>query len=214
MAYLAIVRQDTLLVRSSQDCCLELRDTWANQKVLFVLLRALRSSETGKPLFTSQQLAEAFGYTHRQNIQNFLQEFEHRAGDVEAYLRRRRKGDAPVGEAVVEAVRQTPLATEAELCARGSARLGRSDLTPANIHAALEQGSCSVIRTPLRQQRAHGAFHPKEAIVLEEALTALMESLSRKGVRLAEQLQALGGSPSERTEETVGQRQHPEAVAQ
>jgi transposase-like protein len=158
-------------------------------------------------------LAEAFGYQHRQNIQNGVQEFEQGAGDGGEYLRRRRKVDATIVEAVTEAVRHTPLATESALCECVSARLGRSDLTSANIHAALEQIACPVIRTPLRQQWERGAFHPKEAVGLEEALTILLQaSASLEGIRVAEQLQALGVSSAEAAEDGVVQRQQEEAV--
>ena len=75
-----------------------------------IVLRALRSSETGKPFFTDQQLADGFGEQPRQNIQNFWQEFEQRGADFLADLQRTRKVDQAVGEAVTEAIRQRPLA--------------------------------------------------------------------------------------------------------
>jgi transposase-like protein len=180
--------------------------------VLFVLLRALRCLKTGKPLFTYQQLANGFGYRHRQNIQNFLQEFERCAGDFADYLPRRRKVDASVVEAVTEEVRQRPLATESELCVRVRTRLERVDVNPDNIHAALEQVPCTVIRKPLRQQWEVGRFHPKESVVLEEALAALLASSSPDGVCVAEQLQALAIAPAERTEDVVVQGQQAQSV--
>jgi hypothetical protein len=68
MAYVDVVRQDNRVVIRSQDFCLTFNDTWPNQKVLVIVLRALRSPETGKPLFTYQQLADGFGYQHRQRL--------------------------------------------------------------------------------------------------------------------------------------------------
>lgn len=49
MANIELVNQNNQLVISSQDFCLTLKNTWENQKVLFILLRALWSPETGKP---------------------------------------------------------------------------------------------------------------------------------------------------------------------
>jgi hypothetical protein len=60
-------------------------DTWANRKGLFVVLRALRSPETGKPLVTYQELAEGVAYPDRRKIHHFLQEFQACAADFEQY---------------------------------------------------------------------------------------------------------------------------------
>jgi hypothetical protein len=96
MAFLEIKIYYTKLMIRSQEFCCELPDTGANRKVLFGLLRLLCRSETGKPLFTCQTLAEAFGYPDRRNIQNFLQEFWACAADLGAYGQRKRKVDATV----------------------------------------------------------------------------------------------------------------------
>ncbi len=63
--------ENRLMIRSQAFCC-DVHDTWANRKVLFVLLRALCSPKTGKPLFSYQTIAEAFQYKARQNINNFV----------------------------------------------------------------------------------------------------------------------------------------------
>jgi len=129
----------------------EFLDTWANRKVLFGVLRALRSPETGKPLVTYQELAESVGYPDRRNGQNFLQECEACAEDFTGSLRRKRQVDAAVVAAVTVEVRQAPLALASALCQRVAGRLPRAELSPANIHAALEPISCTVIREPLRR---------------------------------------------------------------
>ena len=84
--------------------------------MLFIVWRALHSPETGNPLFTYQQIADMFGYQHRQNIQNFWQEFEQCGEDLRAYLQHKRKVDQSVVAAVTAAVRQRPLAKGALLC--------------------------------------------------------------------------------------------------
>jgi len=71
MAQVAIHCHDHRVEIRSQAFWCEFWDTWANRKVLFVVLRALRSPETGKPLVTYQELADSFGYPDRRNVQNF-----------------------------------------------------------------------------------------------------------------------------------------------
>jgi hypothetical protein len=212
MAYLQIKSHDNTVVIRSQAFCCNFPKTWTNQKVLVVILRALRSPETGKPLFTYQCLADAFGYPDRRNIHNYCQEFERCGGDLGDYLRRKRKVDPEVVAAVTAEVRQTPLVSEAVLCQRVSAHLGRADLTPTNIHVALEQVPCPVIRTPLRQQWEVGAFHPKEAVVLAEALAALMRSSSPEEQDVVARLEELGIIPAACREDGVVQRQQTAAV--
>jgi transposase-like protein len=53
---------------------------------LFAFLRALCSPETGEPFFTYQCLADAFGYSARQNIENFVAEFHASGDDFSTYL--------------------------------------------------------------------------------------------------------------------------------
>lgn len=209
MATLTLVRQDTHMLIRSQGFSLLIKDTWSNRKVLFILLRALICMETGKPLFTYQHLADVFGYRHRQNIQNFWQEWEQSGDDLLTYLRRRRKVDPEVVQAVREALRRRPLATAVQLCPEVAARLDRPDLTPANIRTALEEVSCQVIRPVLQQQWEAGTFHPKEEVVLQEALAALLSSRPSASPSVADDLQAFGVTPAEASEaEPVQQQQH------
>jgi hypothetical protein len=76
MAHLDIQCHDNRVVIRRQALWCEFLDPWANRKVLFGVLRALRVPETGKPLVTYQDLAEGFAYPDRRNIHNFLQEFQ------------------------------------------------------------------------------------------------------------------------------------------
>jgi len=61
MANLTLTCQHNRLVITSQAFCLTLHKTWDKQKVLVIVLRALSSPDTGKPLFSYQQLADVFG---------------------------------------------------------------------------------------------------------------------------------------------------------
>lgn len=211
MADVHVDRQHSHLVIRSQDFCITIIDTWANQKVLFVLLRMLCDPKSGKPLFTYQQLADGFGYAHRQNIQNFQQEFEQCAEDLLAYLTRKRKVDATVVEAVTEVLRQHPLASVSQLCQQVLHRLGRSDLTPENITTALQDVPCTVIRPVLQQQWEEGTFHPKEEVMLQEALAAFLSSPTP--LLLSEEMQQSGLVPAESVVDTVVQRQQADAVS-
>lgn len=170
MAYLEVAtRENTLVIKSHAFCC-DIRDTWANRKVVFVILRTLRNPETGKPLFTYQGLAEALGYADRRNRHNFWQEFQHRVEDFEAYLRRQRKVNVEVVEALVAELAHDLLADK-EAFARGvKQRLKRNDLSAANVAAGLEQISCAQIRGLLKQQVAAGGVQYKEQFLLHELL--------------------------------------------
>lgn len=205
MANLTIDIHDGLYHITSQDFFLQFPDTVANKKVVCLFLRALRCRETGKPLFTHQQLATAFGYPARQNIQNFEQEFHACHSDLLAYLQRKRKVDTSVVEAVAELLRSHPLAPAPDLCALVQERLKRTDLTSANIRTALHQVPCSVIRPVLQRQWEQGEFHPKEEHVLQLALTALLETTTTSSE--AEQLVRLGLEPTPPDDADAGQQQ-------
>jgi transposase-like protein len=203
MAQVAIHCHDHRVEIRSQAFWGEFWDTWANRKVLFVVLRALRSPETGKPLVTYQELAESFGYPDRRNVQNFLQEFEACEEDFTSYLRRKRKVDAAVVAAVTAEVRQAPLASESALCQRVAGRFPRAELSPANIHAALEQISCTVIREPLRREWETGVFHPKEDVLLQQALAVLQHPSRSRERQMAERLADAGILPADGAGEPV-----------
>lgn len=171
MAYLEVETQgDTLVIKSQVFCC-EIRDTWVNRKVVFILLRMLHSPETGKPLFSYQCIADAFGYADRRNIHNFWQEFQQCAEDFASYLRRKRKVTAEVVGALVLELSHDLLATREALARAVNLRLKRTDISAANVEAGLEQLSCAQVRRLLRQQLEAGRVHYKERFVLQELLS-------------------------------------------
>ena len=99
MAYLTVRSQDGMYHISSQEFCLQFPDTEKNTRVLWLLLRAFHDPDTGKPVFTHEQIAKAFGYKHRQNIQNFEHEFNKCGKDLLAWRKSQteegKKFDAP-----------------------------------------------------------------------------------------------------------------------
>jgi transposase-like protein len=171
MAYLEVETKENTLVIKSQVFCYEIRDTWVNRKVVFILLRILRNPETGKPLFTYQCIAEAFGYADRRNIHNFWQEFQHSVEDFASYLRRKRKVTAEVVEALVAALSHDLLADKEALARAVNQRLKRQDISAANVEAGLAQISCAQIRRILKQQVAAGGVPYKEQFLLQELLS-------------------------------------------
>ena len=88
MAHLEVTVQDTRISVQSQAFSCEFQDTGKNKKAVFVFLRSLCSPESGKPLFTHETIARAFGYADRRNIQNYVGEFERCGEDFQAFLSR------------------------------------------------------------------------------------------------------------------------------
>jgi transposase-like protein len=88
MAHLEIEIHDNLMAIRSQAFYWEFPDVGKNKKAILALLRAVRSPETGKPLFTYQELADAFGYKARQNVENFVAEFHASGDDFAQFLSR------------------------------------------------------------------------------------------------------------------------------
>lgn len=183
MASIEVEKQDKRLVIRSQAFCCDIRDTWENRKVVFVVFRLLRATKTGKPLFTYQSLADGFGYADRRNIHNYIQGFQHCDEDFLAYLRRKRKVDPLVVAAVEQELREEVFIPARDLRNRVNQRLHRGDLTSANIRAALEQIPCTVIRKTVLRELKKGGVHPKEEHVLSE-LFSVLEQRDDEGVRV------------------------------
>lgn len=75
MAQIEVEFTDTTMRIRSQAFSCEFPEVEKNKKAVLVFLRSLCSPDTGKPLFTYQQLADAFEYQARQNVANFVAEF-------------------------------------------------------------------------------------------------------------------------------------------
>lgn len=75
MAQIHVEFTDTTMRIRGQAFSCEFPKVEKNKKAVLVFLRSLCHPETGKSLFTYQELAEAFGYKARQNVENFLAEF-------------------------------------------------------------------------------------------------------------------------------------------
>lgn len=175
----------------SQVFYCNIHDTWENRKVWFVIVRSLCSPKTGKPLFSYQCIADAFKYKARQNINNYVREYEDCDENLFDYLRHKRKVDPVVVEAVRQELGKDGLVRTGELRIRVNQHLGREDLSSENIRVALAQIPCTVIRATVLREIARGAFHPKEEIVLAELFGAV------EHYALSCHTRALGSSPSQ-----------------
>jgi transposase-like protein len=151
----------------------DIHDTWENRKAWFVILRSLCSPKTGKPLFSYQCIADAFAYKARQNINNYVRDYEQCDENLFDYLRHKRKVDPVVVEAVRAELSKDILANTEVVRVQVTQHLGRHDITSDNIRAAFDQIPCTVIRQQAMRGLAEGTFHPKEKVVLAEVFAAL-----------------------------------------
>lgn len=88
MAHLEVEIHENIMRIRSQALYWEFPDVGKNKKAILALLRELRSPETGKHVFTYQELADAFGYKARQNVENFVAEFHASGDDLAQFLAR------------------------------------------------------------------------------------------------------------------------------
>ena len=159
-------------VQSARFSTQWLPDTPSNRHLTLVWLR-LCVDAPGKPLFTLQALAALVGSTNRQAASQHLEDFRQCGEDFRAFVLRKRKVDARVVEGVLHELLKTPLASPTALVSRVNGRLGRMDLTTANIEGALEQISCAPVLQVLRRQLETGRVHYQEAALLTEMLESL-----------------------------------------
>jgi len=109
MAHLEVeIHSPTIEIRSQAFSC-EFQDIGNNKKALFVFLRSFRSPESGKPLFTHETIANAFGYADRRNIQNYVGEFKRCGEDFQAFLSRTNTKRERLFGVIEEQVLQCPL---------------------------------------------------------------------------------------------------------
>ena len=162
---------DTHFTVTTQAFSLRLLDTPSNRKAMVVVLRTMKD-EVGTPLFTLQHLALIVDSSNRQAASQHVEDFRACGQDMKATLQRDRKVDEKIVEAVENEVLKAPLATTLALCTTVNARLGRTDLSVANMEAALAQISCRTLRRVMRKQICCGAAHYKESYLLDTLLLA------------------------------------------
>jgi transposase-like protein len=114
MAHLVVEIKDKTIYIRSQAFCAQFQDHDENQKALFVFLRSLSCPETGKALFTHQQLADAFEKKDRRDIDNFVRIFRRRGGNFLSYLERQNTKKACSFPEIEGQILETPLLSIAE----------------------------------------------------------------------------------------------------
>jgi len=163
-----------------------LSDTSSNRKAVLVFLRMLHN-EKGKALFTLQELAVIFDSDNRQAASGPMERFRDCGSDFLSFLVRKRKVNSDVVEALSHELLDDPLAEIKELVEKTNIRLGRTDLTEANIVAALEQISCNHIRGAIIGQISKGKAHYQEKYLLEEMMISQSKDAGmRAGIEIPE----------------------------
>ena len=162
-----------------------LPDTASNRKAALVFLRHFRD-EKGKRL-PFKELSKLVDSEKRQASSGHVERFRECGSDFLHFLTRKRKVDSQVVEAVLQELHDTPLAETVELQERVNVRLGRSDLSSANVKVALEHISCQHIRGALRKQIAAGKAHYQEEELLKEMMNTMSASAgSKAGIAASE----------------------------
>lgn len=215
MTYINTKSHDHQITVKTPYWKLQLADSQGNRKILMVILRGLQDPETGKHLFTFQMIADVFGYRDRRNVNNYWREFKLCEKNIPDYITRKRKVGQEVVQAVQAVLQKNVLSRLPDLCIKTNERLGRSDLTTGNIQAALDQIPCTVIRKVIRSKWESGTFHPKEEVVLSEAMSALQNNdPQKKGcvLKIMSDLKIEARTPDERQENSINERQAAEQL--
>jgi transposase-like protein len=155
-----------------------------NKYCLIQFLRGFTKPSGKRGIFSQEQIAQAipdFDGTSRQGVDDHERRFRESGGNLLHYLTRQRKVDETVVEAVRAEVLECPVRQTVDLVRSVNHRLGRHDLSAANISAALAQISLAEVRPVLRRQLAQGRIHYKESYLLE----TMMETLSSEAGELA-----------------------------
>ena len=81
----------------------------ANRKVLGVLGREIRSGQTGKPVFTFQQLADQLEYGDRRDVQNFHRDLRQSDFNVQTFVTRKATKHDRLFPLIEAVILETPL---------------------------------------------------------------------------------------------------------
>ena len=177
---LTFVKKDNIFtVQWQGHFTIQLQDSPSNRKALLVFLRSLQD-EQGNYIFTFQELSVVFNSNNRQAASQHMEDFRESDCDFLQFLTRKRKVDSVVVEATSAELSNDPLAKISELSQRVNARLGRDDLTEANIKAALQQIPCEQIRRDIQAQISKGEAHYQEEYLLCEMMRTSSEAIGQK----------------------------------
>ena len=208
MAELKIREEDNLYKVKSEGFYLEFpAEGVENQKALILFLRSFKKKENGKHgLFKQKQIAQAlpaFNGTTQQSIRGHEKHFEESGKNIRRYLNHKRKVDEQIVEATSLELEKDTLANNRELAEKVNIRLARTDVTEANIDAALEQIPAKRLRKSTRKQMEKRSIGYKQEYLLEKSLSALLSRDS--SLRLATQtlLERAGIKPEQEEIQSV-----------
>ena len=150
--------------------------TESNKYCLIQFLRGFKNASGKQGLFSQERIAQSlpdFQGNTRQSIDEHEHRFRESSHDLKQYLRRRRKVDETVVDAVRAEVLESPLRHTKNLVKSVNQRLQRDDVNAGNITAALESISVAEVRPVLRRQLEAGTVQYKESYLLETMMERL-----------------------------------------
>lgn len=164
----------TIQVIIPQGCQLQVPDTRNNKRLLLILLRLLQGTN-GKPLMTFAQIAAAFGYADRRNVNNFWREFEQSGRDFLAYLARKYKIDERIRDGILEVFLEDILASVDAVRVEVRRRLGldKKDLAKGTVRQVL--GDVLKVQSQVKKMLAAGSAQVRDRFLIEE-LFGLVET--------------------------------------
>ncbi|MCP4608756.1 MAG: hypothetical protein GY845_08585, partial [Planctomycetes bacterium] len=151
-------------------------NTPSNIKAVLVLLREMYDVETGKWVFTEEELAELLGSCNRQAVDGHMKGYRDADGDMLGFLKRKRKVDDEVVELVWKEFCADPYASLSDLTARANASYsGEKPLSEANVRAALSEISGYKVWREMLKGLEKGQSQYKEEYLLKHLLELLSE---------------------------------------
>jgi len=182
---LNVERNDTLFRVITQAFSTSwLPDTAENRKVTVVFLRLLQT-ESGKPLFTLQDLSVVVNSNNRQAASQHVEDFRDCHEDFKKLVTRQRKVDESVVDGLLDELLLDPLASIGESMERTNHRLEREDLTTANIQTALAQIPASELRVAVKKEVEKGSARYKEEALIKQMILEL-DDIKAKRIGITE----------------------------
>ena len=108
MAHLEVAIHDKIMHIQGQGLYLQFPDVGKNKKAILTFLRGVSSPDTGEPVFTYQEIADAFGYKARQDVENFVAEFHASGDDLQQYLSPKHSKHDRLCEPIAEQIFTSP----------------------------------------------------------------------------------------------------------
>jgi transposase-like protein len=151
-------------------------DTPSNRKAVVVFLREMYDVETGRWMFTEEELAALLGSTNRQAVDCHMKGFRDAEGQFLAYLKRKRKVDDDVVDLIWQVFRSDPYASLPSMTEQANVRYsGEKPLTEANVCEALSQIPGYTVWREMLKGLEKGQAHYEEGYLLEHLFELLSE---------------------------------------